>query len=74
MGIESVLASIDAEIEKLQKARTLLAGGGSSVGNGVPKKRGRKPSKKRNLSPEGRARIAAAVKARWERQKAGKKK
>ena len=29
-----------------------------------PKKR-----KKRNLTPEGRARIAAAVKARWAREK-----
>jgi hypothetical protein len=33
-----------------------------------------KPVKKRNLSPEGRARIAAAVKARWAAQKKAAKK
>ena len=77
MGIESVVASIDAEISKLQEVRKLLSGGGSGVGNGVAKKRGQKsgqPQKPHNLTPEGRARIAAAVKARWERQKSGKKK
>ena len=73
MGIESVVASIDAEISKLQNARALLAGGSVSSGKAKTKKRGR-PRKKRNLTPEGRARIAAAVKARWERQKSAKKK
>ena len=72
MGIESVLVLIDAEISKLQEARALLAGLGSV--NGTSKMRGRKPGRKHRMSPEGRARIAAAVKARWERQKSGKKK
>ena len=76
MGIESLLASIDTEISRLEEARKLLSGGGSGVGNGVAKKLGRKPGpqKRHNLTPEGRAKIAAAVKARWERQKASKKK
>lgn len=73
MGIESVLASIDAEISKLQQARALLAGGhGGWVSSG--KKRGPKPRKKRVLSDEGRKRIAEAVKRRWARQKAAAKK
>lgn len=73
MGIESVLASIDAEISKLQEARRLLSGVAGG-GDEIRRKPGPKPRKKRNLTPEGRARIAAAVKARWERQKSGKKK
>jgi hypothetical protein len=79
MSIDTVIAGIDAEISRLEQARTLLAGTASPA----PKKRGRpagavkavaKPmKKKRTMSPEGRARIAAAQKARWAAQKkAGK--
>ena len=35
------------------------------------KLRGEKPRKRRRMSPEARARISAAVKERWARQKAG---
>ncbi len=45
-------------------------GGGATRGPGRPKGSGRK---KRTMSPEARAKIAAAQKARWARQKAGKK-
>ena len=77
MSIDNLISEIDAEITKLQQARTLLAGTESPAA----KKRGRpagaakaaaaKPVKKtkHKLSPEGRARIAAAVKARWAAQK-----
>ena len=78
MSIATLISNIDAEITKLQQARTLLSG----VASPAQKKRGRpakaagaagavkavaaKPAKKkRTLSPEGRARIAAAAKARW---------
>jgi hypothetical protein len=63
-----ILALIDAEISSLQSARVLIAGAGAAAkrGAGRPKGAGKK---KRNLSPEGRARIAAAVKARWAAQK-----
>jgi hypothetical protein len=57
-----ILSLIDAEIAKLEQARALI------VGAPAKKKPGRpvgKEKKRRNLSPEGRARIAAAVKARW---------
>jgi hypothetical protein len=83
MSITNLISEIDAEIARLEQARSLLSGAASPT----PKKRGRpakaaeaavavkavaaKPVKKnkRKLSPEGRARIAAAVKARWAAQK-----
>jgi hypothetical protein len=77
MGFAEILASIDREISTLQRARALLAAG--PVGG---RKRGRpsktaafvnalagkpaKKRKKRNLSPEGRKRIADAQKRRWD--------
>jgi len=74
MSISTLLSQIDAEIARLQQARALLSG------TTAPKKRGRKPgatvkaapakkAKKRTMSAEGRARIAAAQKARWAAQK-----
>jgi hypothetical protein len=81
MSIANLIAEIDAEIAQLQQARALLAGAASPAA----KKTGRpagvvkaadKPvkKKKRKLSPEGRARIAAAAKARWVTVKAAAKK
>jgi len=73
-----ILALIDAEIASLQQARALIAGAASTIvkrGPGRPPKTAVAPvaKKKRNLSPEGRARIAAAVKARWAAQKKASK-
>jgi hypothetical protein len=81
MALSDILASIDSEIAQLQKARALLVGVSAPP---AKKKPGRprkvvaavvpavaKPAKKkkRNLSPEGRRRIAEAVKRRWAAQK-----
>lgn len=77
MGLAEILASIDREISTLQRARTLLADGtGSARKRGRPSKtaavaktltsKPAKKRKKRNLSPEGRKRIAEAQKRRWE--------
>jgi hypothetical protein len=81
MALSDILASIDSEIAQLQKARALLGGSAAPV---AKKKAGRpkkvvaevqapaakpKKKKKRNLSPEGRKRIAEAVKRRWAAQK-----
>jgi hypothetical protein len=64
MTISVVLSQIDIEISRLQQARKLLAG--SDVGNG----RATKPHrKKRTISAAGRARIAAAQRARWAKVK-----
>ncbi|HEY6766219.1 MAG TPA: hypothetical protein VI386_15800 [Candidatus Sulfotelmatobacter sp.] len=81
MEVSRIIAEIDAQISKLQQARTLLAGTiapAARSGRGRPK--GTKnsavaatpaaPARKRKLSPEGRRRIADAMKKRWaERRK-----
>jgi len=67
-----ILALIDVEIAHLQSARALIAGASATTakrGPGRPPKSLTALKKKRNLTPEGRARIAAAVKARWAKQK-----
>jgi len=78
--VSRIIAEIDAQISKLQQARALLAGTTAPAarsGRGRPK--GSKktvaavapaPARKRKLSPEGRKRIADAMKKRWaERRK-----
>ena len=77
MEVNRIIAEIDAQISKLQQARALLAGtttSAGSTGRGRPK--GSKNAaaattpRKRKLSPEGRKRIADAMKKRWaERRK-----
>jgi hypothetical protein len=77
--VNRIIAEIDAQISKLQQARALLAGTTTSAGRtgrGRPKgsKNGAasstKKPRKRKLSPEGRKRIADAMKKRWaERRK-----
>jgi hypothetical protein len=69
MEINTILAAIEAEIQRLQQARTLLAGDtGAKRGPGRPKGSAAGP-KKRRLSPEARAKIAAAQRARWAKAK-----
>jgi len=71
VGVSEILAQIDSEIAQLQKARTLLGGATASKARKAAKpaaKRGGR--KKRNLTPEGRKRIAEAVRRRWAKQKA----
>ena len=61
MGVHEILAQIDREISQLKQARSMLQEGSKSSESRVPKKR--------NLTPEGRRRIAEAVKRRWALQK-----
>ena len=65
MGVFDILAQIDREISQLKQARALLDGS-----RYVPSHRG--TVKKRNLTPEGRRRIAEAVKRRWANQRNAK--
>lgn len=74
MANSGILASIDFDIAKLQQARALLAGDPEKAPKkavGRPKKAAavtpaaKLAKKKRNLSPEGRKRIAEAAKKRW---------
>ena len=67
MSPNDILTLIDAEIAQLQQARALIAG---AVVRGPKLKSAlhaltKIPKAKRMMSPEGRARIAAAQKARW---------
>lgn len=84
MNLDRVLSEIDLEISRLQQAKQLLSenAGGSPV---LKRKPGRPPAgtaktatrsttaaaspQKRTMSDEGRARIAAAQKARWAKTK-----
>lgn len=67
MGVESVIAEIDIQIARLQQARQLLSDPVVRKGPGRPRGASepavRKP--KRKMSAAGRARIAAAQRARW---------
>ena len=84
MGISEILASVNREIALLKQVRALLSGSAAAAPKkaGRPKKTvvvvtpaPQIPSKKvakkrkRHLSPEGRKRIAEAVKRRWEAQR-----
>ena len=66
MTTTTIIAAIDAEIARLEQAKTLLQGVSSRAPKPVTKV-------KRYLSPEARARIAAAQKKRWAKQKRAQK-
>jgi hypothetical protein len=68
MQVNQIVTEIDAEIERLQQARNLLAGtNGVKAGrhsiSAAPK--ATKGTRKRKLSAEGRRKISEAQKARW---------
>jgi hypothetical protein len=77
LGLKIILCELDAEIAQLNKARALLIGGIAIV---TKRRRGpgrpsavveveKSSTRKSNISPEGRKRIAEAVKRRWAAQK-----
>ncbi len=68
MTREELVAAVDEEISRLEKVRALLL---STGGSRISSSFGNKPRKKRVLSADARARIAAAQKRRWAKQKAG---
>jgi hypothetical protein len=80
MTTEEILSHIDAEISRLTEARDLIAGAATTKVARSPRKSGLAAPKpravraKRIISPEGRARIAAAQKLRWSKQKRAKAK
>jgi len=68
MTREELVAAVDEEISRLEKVRALLQStGGSRI---ATTSFGNKPRKKRVLSADARARIAAAQRRRWAKQKA----
>jgi hypothetical protein len=71
MDTTEIIAQIDSEIARLKEAKSILSGTPATTNTDA--KRGPKPknaptpitTKRRTLSPEARARIVAAQKARW---------
>jgi hypothetical protein len=75
MDTDSIIAALDAEIERLNQARALLSKGDNTT-TSVMEARASKPrraSQKRVLSPEARKRIADAQRKRWAKVKKSKK-
>jgi hypothetical protein len=79
MDLNEIVAQIDAEISKLTHAKQILLGVATKKGPGrpsgaavsvAPASPGVKKRKK--MSAAGRARISAAMKARWAKKKAVK--
>jgi hypothetical protein len=76
MNIANIVSAIDLEIARLTTARKLLTDSNRGSLDGIVTKRGPgRPKavaaapKKRTISQEGRARIAAAQKKRWAKAK-----
>lgn len=74
MELNQIVAALDDEISRLEKVRHLLAGAkgnvtqkATSFASGANQEKA--PHKRRKLSAEARARIAAAQKKRWAAQK-----
>lgn len=74
MSIKQIIAELDIEIARLEQAKNVLAGATVKRGPGRPKlSTDTGVKKKRKISAEGRARIVAAVKARWAKAKKASK-
>jgi len=70
VGVSEILAQIDREIAQLQRARAVLLGSSVKTKKSAPVAAANKSAKKkRNLTPEGRKRIAEAVRRRWAEQR-----
>jgi hypothetical protein len=78
MALKDILEMLDGEVAKLRAARALLVPSLNGTDVAARRRPGRprkdegvspvpvtRKKKRRNLSPEGRARIAAAARLRW---------
>jgi hypothetical protein len=71
MNTKDIVSDIDAEIARLQSARSLLGGTPLTKRRGRPRTSGFPTvPKKRTMSAAGRKRIAEAQRKRWAKQKA----
>ena len=76
MEYQTIIAAIDVEIAKLEKARTMLIKSGKAVAvisRQTAKSLATKKTPKRTLSADARARIAAAQHKRWAKIKRASK-
>jgi hypothetical protein len=73
MALSNIIAEIEIEISRLERAKTILSGQDTVRKAGRPKKSELTMTSvmpmKRGMSPEGRARVAAAQRARWAKYK-----
>ncbi|HEY1984104.1 MAG TPA: hypothetical protein VGG85_01780 [Terracidiphilus sp.] len=76
MSYSAIIAKIDEELSNLREVRKLLAQSGKlgSTTQLLAATKAAKKTSKRTLSPEARARIAAAQKKRWAAIKKANKK
>lgn len=76
MDVNRIVSELDTEIARLQQIRAALSGAAGSETTAAPRRgrpkgsknvasTGAPAAKKRQLSPEGRKRIAEAMKKRW---------
>jgi len=74
MNKANILAFLDAEIGRLERARELLSDSDSAKQNGNRRGKGSTgPRRRRHMSAEARRRISEAQKKRWAaRKKAGR--
>jgi hypothetical protein len=78
MNTDEIIRQIDAEIQRLTEARDVVAGTVRQTAGRNRRKAGgatpnpRAAGQRRTISAEGRAKIAAAQKRRWAKQKRAK--
>jgi hypothetical protein len=75
VNTQEIITALDAEITRLQHARSLITASGEPKRYGRPAKSAPSAApapKKRKLSSEARKKIAAAQKKRWAKQRAAK--
>jgi hypothetical protein len=71
MNLDEIIAALQDERQRIDDALRILTGHASTQSDNPVS--ALKTKKKRNMSPEGRMRIAEAVKRRWAAQKKAKK-
>jgi hypothetical protein len=69
MDTSHIISEIDGEIAHLQQAKSLLTGTATKRSSGRPPATAASVLRKRTMSAAGRARIAAAQRARWAKAK-----
>ena len=79
MDKQAIIAALDIEIARLQQAKAILGAAAKVNGPAAIKRGPGRPKKSvtttaRVMSPEGKAKIAAAQKARWAKAKKAAKK
>jgi hypothetical protein len=75
-GLDTIVALLEKQRAVIEGALTALRQlGGSGPATAAPTvaKRGRKAKRKGGMTPEGKARLIAALKKRWAEKKAGAK-